>query len=99
MGLTKDIKIILELNKDSGISSTNIARKLDVGQNVISGILSQMKMRGKVSNLDGKWYLTNGNSPQGRTIKISNKVYEKIASEGKFGESVNDVLERILGIN
>lgn len=33
-----------------------------------------------------------------RTIRISNEVWEAIAARGKFGETENDVLERILDI-
>lgn len=33
-----------------------------------------------------------------RTIRISDEVWEAIAARGKFGETENDVLERVLGI-
>ena len=33
-----------------------------------------------------------------RTIRISDEVWEAIAARGKFGETENDVLERILGL-
>lgn len=33
-----------------------------------------------------------------RTIKISDKVWEKIADNGKFGETEDDVLKRLLGL-
>lgn len=33
-----------------------------------------------------------------RTIKITEEVWQKIASHGKFGETEDDVLRRILGV-
>jgi negative regulator of replication initiation len=33
-----------------------------------------------------------------KVIRVSQEVYDKIASEGKFGESVDDVLRRLLGV-
>lgn len=34
-----------------------------------------------------------------RTVQISDVVYEHVATHGKFGESVDDVLRRLLGLD
>ena len=54
MKSTKVYKMVLD---DNGIKSSTISKALDMSMSSVSGILSMLKIRNKVYNDDGLWYI------------------------------------------
>ena len=58
-----------EVLKHDGIKCSTICERLDINQNVSSGILSLLKRRGLIHNDKGHWYITR-ETPIVKTVKL-----------------------------